>query len=101
MLERDFSLIGSGQVLDLLANNTLDLVQQYMPERIIPGTTMISAISKDAPKGHHRGVKGLPQIPVNIDIINENIIDRYVNNEKTRNIKKDHVINVFKQAYKQ
>lgn len=101
MLENDFSLVGSGQVLELLADNTLSLFHQYMPERMMPGTTMISAISKEAPKGHHRGVKGLPQVPVNLDVINEKIIDRYVNNDKIMKIKQSYVIDIFNQAYKQ
>jgi len=101
MLENDFSLVGSGKILDLISNNTIDLIQRYMPERIIPGKTIISAISKDAPKGHHRGVKGLPQVPVELDVLNEEIINGYVNNEKIMDIKKKYVVDLFKQAYQQ
>jgi len=60
MLENDFSLLGSGKILELLADNMINLIEQYMPERTPSGKTVISAISKNAPKGHHRGVKGLP-----------------------------------------
>lgn len=101
MLEIDFSLIGSGKVLDLLVDNVMGLIGQYMPERVVPGKTVVSVIAKDAPKGHHRGVKGLPQVPVQLDIINDEILNRYANNDKTRQIKKDYVIDLFKQAYKQ
>jgi hypothetical protein len=101
MLENDFSILGSGQILDLLADNTINLIDKYMPERIVPGTTIISAISKEAPKGHHRGIKGLPQIPINLDVINSEIIDKYIKKEKTRNIKKEYVIKLFFQAYNQ
>jgi len=101
MLEKDFSLIGSGKILDILSNNTIDLIQKYMPERIIPGKTIISAISKNAPKGHYRGVKGLPQVPVELDVINDEIIESYANNEKIREIKKKYVVDLFKQAYQQ
>lgn len=101
MLENDFSIIGSGKVLDLISESTMNLIQKYMPEKVIPGKTIISAISKDAPKGHHRGVKGLPQVPVELDILNEEILNSYANNESIRAIKKKCVIDLFNQAYKQ
>lgn len=101
MLEVDFSLIGSGKVLNLLIDNVMGLIEQYMPERVVPGKTVVSVIAKDAPKGHHRGVRGLPQVPVQLDIINDEVLNRYADNDKTRQIKKDYVIGLFKQAYKQ
>jgi hypothetical protein len=101
MLENDFSILGSGKVLDLLTNNTLELIMNYMPERIIPGKTIVSAISKDAPKGHHRGVKGLPQVPIELDVINEKLINQFAEGDKIRDIKKEYVISLFKQAYNQ
>lgn len=101
MLENDFSLFGSGKILELLADNMLYLVEQYMPERTPSGKTLISAISKDAPKGHHRGVKGLPQVPVTLDVYTEDIVNRYANNDRARDIKKDYAIGLFKQAFEQ
>lgn len=101
MLENDFGIIGSGKILDLMVNHILELIEKYMPDKIIPGQIMISAISKDAPKGHHRGVKGLPQVPIQLPIIDENIIGRYVNNEKSRVIRKEYAISLFKEAYNQ
>jgi hypothetical protein len=101
LFETNYSLIGSGRVLELLTQDITSLIEQYMPERIIPGKTIVSAISKDAPKGHHRGIKGLPQVPIQLDIINEKIIERYSNNDKVRQIKKDYVVDLFMQAYKQ
>lgn len=101
ILETQFRLIGSGRVLEVLADMVLDLINKYLPERIKPGKTVIAAISKDAPKGHHRGLDGLPKVPVKLDVITKSVIDRYANNEKVRNIKKDYVIGLFKQAYDQ
>jgi len=101
LLENDFSLMGSGKVLDLLAEMVTGLIEKYFPERQSPGTTTLAAISKDAPKGHQRGVKGLPQIPVKLDVINQEIINRYVGGEKIMQIKRDYVISLFKQAYGQ
>lgn len=101
MLERDFGLIGSGKVLELLADNVMALIVQYMPERTLSGKTVISAISKDAPKGHHRGVKGLPQVPVALDVYTDDIVKRYGNNDGVYDIKRDYVIHLFKQAYEQ
>lgn len=101
MFETDFSFIGMGKVLNLLVSNIMQHIEAYMPERAPPGKVVVSAISKDAPKGHHRGVRGLPQVPVKLDVINEEIINRYANNEKVRKIKKDYVIRLFKQAYQQ
>ena len=101
LLETDFQILGSGQVLELLADNILRLIQDYYPDRVPPGTTLISAISKDAPKGHHRGVKGLPQVPVKLDVITEDIIRRYAGGERVRDIKKSYVIDLFTQAYRQ
>ena len=89
MLENDFSLLGSGKILDLLSNNTMDLIQRYMPERIIPGKTVVSAISKDAPKGHHRGVKGLPQVPVELDVINDEILIAMCISKKCETLRKN------------
>jgi predicted transcriptional regulator len=100
-LEKNFGLLGSGKVLDLMSENILELIQQYMPERIETGKIVFTAIAKDAPKGHHRGVKGLPKTPVKLDILNKEIIARYESNESVRKIKRDHVINLFKQAYEQ
>lgn len=101
LLENDFSVIGSGRVLELLANMVSGLIERYFPERQTPGTTTLSAISKDAPKGHHRGVKGLPQIPVKLDVVSENIIERYAEGDRVMQIKRDYVISLFKQAYEQ
>ncbi len=101
MLENDFKLIGSGKVIEILVDNVISLIEKFMPDRIPPGYTMVSAISKDAPKGHHRGVKGLPQVPVKLTIVNETLINRYINNEKTKLIKRDYVIGLFREAYEQ
>lgn len=101
MLENDFKLIGSGKVIEILVDNAIALIEKFMPEKIPPGSTMVSAISKDAPKGHNRGVKGLPLVPVRLTVINEKLINRYANNEKTRQIKRDYVISLFKEAYAQ
>lgn len=101
MLETDFSVLGSGKVLDLYTDSTVQLIDDYYPERIAPGKIVISAISKDAPKGHQRGVKGLPQVPVVLDVINENILNRFADGEKLKSIKRDYVLDIFRQAYKQ
>jgi len=101
LIEKEFAILGSGQVLNLLIDNIMVLIEEYMPERVIPGKVTISAISKNAPKGHQRGVKSLPQVPVSIDIVNADIIEKYMNNEKVRDIKRECVIQMFNQAYEQ
>lgn len=101
MFENDFSLIGSGQILELISGKILELFNKYFPERQTPGTTTISVISKDAPKGHHRGIKALPLVPVKLDIINEKHIERYTSGDKIMQIKKDYAIHLFDQAYEQ
>jgi hypothetical protein len=101
MLESDFSILGSGKVLNLLADETIALFENYYPDKISPGKTIISAVSKDAPKGHRRGIKDLPMVPVVLPVLNENLINRYIEGDKIRQIKKDYVISLFKEAYKQ
>ena len=101
MLESDFSIVASGKIAELLADQTINLFGQFFPEKIKPGKTLISAISKDAPKGHHRGVKGLPMVPVQLDVLNENLIERYIRGDKIMQIKRNYVISLFKQAYQQ
>ena len=77
------------------------MFQQYFPERQIPGKTVVSAISKNAPKGHYRGVKGLPMVPIKLDVLNDELIEKYMSGESIRQIKKDYVIGLYKQAYQQ
>lgn len=101
LLENDFSVLGSGKVLYLLADMVSELIERYYPERQAPGKTTLSAISKDAPKGHHRGIKALPQVPVKLDVINETLINKYLDGDRIMQIKRDYVISVFKQAYAQ
>jgi len=101
MFENEFKIVGSGKVIDLIVDQLMQKIGEYMPERIPPGEIYVSAISKDSPKGHQRGVKGLPQVAVKLPIIDEYLINRYVRNEKSRFIRKDYVISLFKKAYEQ
>lgn len=101
MLESDFSILGSGKVLDLIADETIQLFREFYPDKISPGETVVSAISVNAPKGHHRGVRDLPMVPVKLPVIDEKIINRYIEGDNIRQIKKEYVISLFKEAYRQ
>ena len=103
MFETDYSFLGCNKTLELMTNQIIELNSKFYPEIkfISPGKVIISAVDKNESKGHHRGAKKLKQVPVQLEILNNQIIDDYVDGRRLRDIKIDHVAGLFIQAFDQ
>lgn len=103
MFENDFSFLGCNKTLEIMADSIVELNSKFYPkvEFLSPGKVILSAIDKDESKGHHKGAKKLKQVPVQLDVLNEDIINDYLNGRKLRDIKIDYAANLFQQAFNQ
>lgn len=103
MLETDFAFMGCNKTLELVADSISELNCRFYPltEHIHPGKVIVSAIDKNESSGHHRGTKKLKQVPVQLDILNEKLINEYEEGRELRSIKIDYAAGLFTQAYEQ
>lgn len=103
LFENDFGFLGCNKTLEIMADSVIGLNSKFYPriKFIAPGKVIISAIDKGESRGHHKGTKKLKQVPVQLDILNEKIVNDYIDGRKLRDIKIDYVANLFQQAFDQ
>ena len=101
--KENISALSGDIICEPVVNKVIDMVDKYLPvsERMRPGQTLWYAVDIKEKSGYGKKIEDCNIIPVILDLINEEDIEKYINKVSKRKRQTAVAVRLHTQAYKQ